>query len=176
MSDTRDVDGRMAQGWGGAKPNGVHVNVILGRRGSPTAAAMVSAFTSPRHGFTPILVCTGLDQPSYETLNPPTIMLNKSLPSSEFGETLIFGAAQLGIARGVLDVVADGLLSPDQDTVVFVSLWVDPGASEEAAVRDSAREAVRVAVAEAVTGREPGAVRRLIEQRDCLTHPLYGGE
>lgn len=176
MATAADLDGRMAQGWGGAPPNGVHVNVILGSRGSATAAAMASAFTSPREGFTPILVCTGVDQPSYETLNPPTIMLNKSLPSSAFAETLIFGAAQLGIARGVLDSVADGLLDANQDTVIFVSLWVDPDASSETAVRDSTHEAVRGAVAEAVNGREPAAVRRMVQQRHSLTHPLYGGE
>lgn len=174
MPAPTDIDGRIAQGWGGTGPNGVHVNVILARRGSPSAAAMVTAFTSPRPGFTPILVCTGADQPSYETVNPPTILVNKVAPASERAETLLFGAAQVGVARGVLDAVAAGLVEGDQETVVFVSLWLDPDASAEVAVRDGAREAVRAAVAEAVTGRAPAAVQRMVEQRDDLTHPYYG--
>lgn len=175
MPARRDIDGRIAQGWGGAAPNGVHVNVILARRGSPTAAAMINAFTAPSPGFAPIVVCTGIDQPSYQTVNPPTIMLNKAAPGSEFAETLIFGAAQLGIAQGVLDSVAAELLDADQETVVFVSVWIDTDADDETAVRDSAREATRAATAEAVAGRDPSAARALVDGRDSLRHPFYSG-
>jgi formaldehyde-activating enzyme len=175
MTVPADIDGRFAQGWGGVQPNGVHVNVILAHRGTPTAAAMVNAFTSPGDGYTPILVCTGVDQPSYETVNPPTIMVNKTAPASAFAETLTFGAAQVGVARGVLDAVADGVLAADQNTVVFVSLWLDPVADAEDAVCVSARHAVRAALGEAVAGRDPLAVRRMVDQRDILTHPYYGG-
>jgi len=175
MTAHADIDGRIAQGWGGAKPNGVHVNVILARRGSPTAAAITTAFTSPSPGFTPVVVCTGVDQPSYETVNPPTILLTKVAPATELAETLIFGAAQVGTARGVLDAVADGLLTADQETIVLVSLWIDPEAADESAVLDSARQAVHAAVREAASGREPAAAQHLVESRDSLTHPFYGG-
>jgi 5,6,7,8-tetrahydromethanopterin hydro-lyase len=175
MPSRRDIDGRIAQGWGGAAPNGVHVNVILARRGSPTAAAMTSAFAAPSAEFTPIVVCTGIDQPSYETVYPPTIMLNKSRPASEFAESLIYGAAQVGIAQGVLDSVADQLVDADQETVVFVSLWFDAEAEDETAVRHSAREATRAAVGEAVVGRDPAAARRLVDSREDLRHPFYHG-
>jgi formaldehyde-activating enzyme len=175
MTSHTDIDGRIAQGWGGAKPNGVHVNVILARRGSPTAAAMTTAFTSPSPGFTPIVVCTGADQPSYETVNPPTILLSKVAPTTERAETLIFGAAQVGTARGVLDAVADGLLEANQETVVLVSLWIDPQATDEPAVLDNARQAVHAAVSEAVSGRNPADAQRLVKNRDSLTHPFYGG-
>ena len=36
-----DLDGRIGEGWSGVAPNGSHVNVVLARRGSPTAAAAV---------------------------------------------------------------------------------------------------------------------------------------
>jgi|GEM_PF-390796 len=133
-----DVDGRIAQGWGGTSPNGVHVNVILARRGSPTAAAMITAFAAPSPGFCPIGVPVGPDQPSYETVNPPVILLNK-VPVDGFAETLVFGAATVGTAQGVLDCVADELLEADQETVVFVALWVDPAADDETAVKHAAR-------------------------------------
>jgi 5,6,7,8-tetrahydromethanopterin hydro-lyase len=136
---------------------------------------MTNAFTAPSPGFTPIVVCTGVDQPSYETVNPPTIMLNKAAPGSDFAETLIYGAAQLGIGQGVLDSVAAELLDADQETVVFVSVWIDADADDETAVRDSAREATRAATAEAVAGRDPAAARQLVDGRDSLRHPFYGG-
>lgn len=169
-----DLDGRISQGWGGRKPNGVHVNVILARRGSPTAAAMITAFASPSPGFCPIGVPVGPDQPSYETVNPPIIMLNKN-PVEGFAETLVFGAATVGTAQGVLDCVADGLLAADQETVVFVALWVDPAADDETAVKHAARDAVGAATREAACGRDRVATQRLVEGRDDLTHPFYGG-
>ena len=35
------LDGRIGEGWGGTSPNGAHLNVVLARRGSPTAAAAI---------------------------------------------------------------------------------------------------------------------------------------
>ncbi len=176
MSTQPDLDGRLAQGWGGAAPDGVHVNVLTARRGSPTAAAIATAFTSPSPGFTPILASLGRDQASYETLQPPTVILNKSEPPGPFGAALISGAAQVGISQGVLDTVADGLLAADQETVVLVSVWVDPVADDETRVRDNARTATRRALQEALSGRDPYAVEQLVGNRDAVTHPFYAGD
>ena len=74
-----DLDGRVGEGWGGAPgANGSHVNVVLARRGTPTAAAILGTLTTPTPGHTPILVVVGEDQPSYEPVWPPTIMINKA--------------------------------------------------------------------------------------------------
>ena len=43
----------------------------------------------------------------------------------------------------MLDAVADGLLEPTGDLLVLVAVWVDPGASDETAVRLANRDAVR---------------------------------
>jgi 5,6,7,8-tetrahydromethanopterin hydro-lyase len=176
LTASRDIDGRISQGWGGAAPNGVHVNVILARRGSATAAAMIGAFTAPSPGFTPIVVCTGVDQPSYQTVQPPTIMLNKAAPATEFAESLVYGAAQVGIAQGVLDSVAADLLTADQESVVFVSLWIDADSDDESAVRHSAHQATRAAIKEAVCGPDPVAVHDLVESRKNVRHPFYHGD
>ena len=37
-----ELDGRIGEGWGGDVPNGSHVNVVLARRGSVTAAAALT--------------------------------------------------------------------------------------------------------------------------------------
>ena len=169
-----DIDGRIGQGWGGTAPNGSHVNVVLAQRGSPTAAAATTAFASPAPGHTPVLVCVGPDQPAYEAVVPPTIMTNKATAAEQRHQTMTWGAAQLGIAQGVLDAVADGLLAADLDTVVLVAVWVDPAADDESAVRDANRSAMRAAVAAAVFGPSPEAVERLVRSRDALTNPFYG--
>lgn len=176
MTPDPNIDGAIGQGWGGVAPDGVHVNVVLGRRGSPTAAALLSAFASPSPGHTPVLVCVGPDQPSYEAVVPPTVMMNKATATEERHQTLTWGAAQLGIGQGALDAVADGLLAADLETLVFVAVWVDPAASDESAVRRAAREATRAGVAAAVEGPGAAAIERLVRERDTLANPFYHGE
>jgi formaldehyde-activating enzyme len=171
------LDGRIGEGWGGDPgPNGCHVNVVLGARGSATSASLLGTFTTPAPGHTPILVVVGESQDSYEPVWPPTIMINKATAIEERHQTITWGAAQLGIAQGVLDAVADGLLEPNGDLVVFVCVWVDPAASDETAVRNANRQAVRKAISVAVNGRDPAAARALVERRNTVTSPFYGGQ
>jgi formaldehyde-activating enzyme len=169
-------DGRIGEGWGGNPgPNGSHINVVLAERGSPTAAALLTTFASPSPGHTPILVVVGEDQAHYEPVWPPTIMINKATALEDRHQTITWGAAQLGIARGVLDAVADGFLEATDDVLVFVAVWVDPAASDETRVRDANREAVRKAIEVAVRGRDPEAAAALVTRRDEVTSPFYGG-
>ncbi|MBQ6642658.1 MAG: formaldehyde-activating enzyme [Saccharopolyspora sp.] len=173
---TRSSDGRIAQGWGGRKPNACRAIVVLARRSGTAVAGLVTSLTRPADRLAPILVSAGPDHPFCETVQPPTLLVGHEVANTARSATLIGGACQVGVAQGVLDSVADGLLEPDQETLVFVSLWLDHDAEDETAVRWSAREAVGLAVREAVHGLPKDAARRLVEQRDNLTHPHYGGE
>lgn len=171
-----DLDGRIGEGWGGAPgPNGSHVNVVLAERGTATAAGLLTTFTSPSPGHIPILVVVGEDQAHYEPVWPPTIMINKATALEDRHQTITWGAAQLGIAQGVLDAVADGLLPATDEVLVLVCVWVDPAATDETAVRDANRVAVRTALEVAVCGRDPEAAASLVARRDQLTSPFYGG-
>jgi 5,6,7,8-tetrahydromethanopterin hydro-lyase len=176
MSPEPDIDGRIGQGWGGISPNGAHANVVLARRGTATGAALMTTFTSPAPGHTPVLVCVGAAQQSYEAVVPATIMMNKATATTERHQTITWGAAQLGIGQGVLDAVADGLLAADHDTIVFVAIWIDAEADDETAVREASRAAMRAGVADAVDGAGPAAIERLVTGRDALANPFYGGE
>ncbi|MGI8506953.1 MAG: formaldehyde-activating enzyme, partial [Solirubrobacteraceae bacterium] len=79
-------------------------------------------------------------------------------------------------AQGVLDAVADELLEPSDEVLVLVCVWVDPAASDETAVRQANRAAVRKAIGVAVQGRDPDAARALVARRDQLTSPFYRGD
>ena len=171
-----ELDGRIGEGWGGVKPNGSHVNVVLAHRGSVTAAAAISMFAQPSVGHTPVLVCVGPDEDHYEPVWPPTLMMNKATVTTESHQTITWGAAQLGIGQGVLDAVADGLIEASGDLFVLVAVWVDPTASDETAIRLSNRTAVRKAIETCVKGRDERAVARLVADRDKLKNPFYSGE
>lgn len=171
-----DLDGRIGEGWGGLSPNGSHVNVVLARRGSPTAAAAISMFAHPTPGHMPVLVCVGPDQPSYEPIWPPTLMMNKATAIDDRLQTLTWGAGQLGLGQGVLDAVADGLIEASGDLIVLVALWVDARADDETALKLAARHAVRKAIGTCVNGRDPKAAARLVAERDRLRNPFYSGD
>jgi formaldehyde-activating enzyme len=175
VSSLEELDGRIGEGWSGVAPNGSHVNVVLARRGSPTAAAAVSMLALPSPGHTPVLVCVGPTQQEYEPVWPPTLMMNKATALDERHQTMTWGAAQLGIGQGVLDAVADGLLEATGDLYVLVAVWVDPRADDEKAVRAANRAAVRTAIGVCVEGRDPAAAARLVAERDSVTNPFYGG-
>jgi formaldehyde-activating enzyme len=173
----RDFDGRVGEGWGGDPgPNGCHVNVVLGERGSPVAAALLGTFTTPSAGHTPILVVVGETQDTYEPVWPPTIMINKGTAIEDRYQTITWGAGQLGIARGVLNAVAEGLIPSSGDLIVLVCVWLDPDASDETMVRDAARDATLNALRQAVNGRDPEAARDLVARRDSVTSPFYRGK
>ena len=171
-----ELDGRIGEGWSGEAPNGSHVNVVLAQRGSPTAAAAISMFAHPAPGHTPVLVCVGETPADYEPVWPPTLMMNKGTALDERHQTMTWGAAQLGIAQGVLDSVADGLLETSGDVLVLVAVWVDPAAHDETAVRKANRSATRKAIGVCVEGRDQAAAAALVERRDSVQSPFYSGE
>lgn len=169
-----DYDGLIGEGWSGVDPDGAHVNVVLAQRGSATAAALVSTFTSPAAGFTPILVVVGEDKDHYEPVWPPTIMINKEQALEPRHQTITWGAGQLGIAQGVLDAVADGLIPCSGDLYVFVAIYIDPGATDETAVRAASRAATLKGVRTAREGRGDAA-QQLVDRRDTVTSVFYSG-
>jgi len=172
MTDT--LDGRIGEAWAGEVPNGSHINLVLARRGSPTAAAAAAVLASPRPGHVPFLACLGPGT----LVRPVTIVVNKStLDGGSLGR-MTWGAAQLGIAQGVLDAVADGTLDAAEagEVVLLIALWVDPEATHETALRRANRDATRAAIADALAPPDEGAVRALVERREAAANAYYGGE
>ena len=111
-----ELDGRMGEGWGGHAPNGSHVNVVLARRGSPTAAAAISMLANPSPGHTPVLCCVGETPEQYEPIWPPTLMMNKATashkparssfrPTIEHLETRECLSATVGLVGNTLSIV-----------------------------------------------------------------------
>src|ERR1700744_5151886 len=101
-------------------------------------------------------------------------MINKETALKPLHQKITWGAAQLGIAQGVLDAVAEGLIPCSGDLLVFVAIYIDPGASDETAVRVASRAATLKGVRTARHGRGDAA-QALVERRDVVTSPFYSG-
>ena len=167
------VDGSFGEAWSGDVPNGSHVNLVIGRRGSPTAAAAAAAFASPGPGHAPVMACLGAGN----AVRPATIVLNKATVASDLHGRITWGAAQFGIAEGVMDAVADGLIDPADagEVVILVAVWVDPAASDETAVRAANRDAARRALDDALRGDRRDRIGELLALRGSATNAFYSG-
>ena len=175
MTPPGRLDGRIGEGWSGVDPDGAHVNVVLAERGTATAASLLGTFTSPAPGHAPILVVVGETKDRYEPVWPPTIMINKETALEPRHQKITWGAGQLGIAQGVLDAVADGLVEASDDLIVFVAIYIDPGASDETAVRAASRAATLKGIRTAVSGRDAAETQLLVQRRDSVRNPFYSG-
>jgi 5,6,7,8-tetrahydromethanopterin hydro-lyase len=166
-------DGRIGEAWSGEVPNGSHINVIVGRRGSPTGAAVAGALANPRPGHLPFLACVELGV----AVRPTTVIVNKCTHESPEQARMTYGAAQLGIAQGVLDAVANGVLPAEEaaELVLLVPVWVDPDAHDETAVRLANRTATRAAIEDALAPPSADDVRALAGRREQAQNAYYSG-
>jgi 5,6,7,8-tetrahydromethanopterin hydro-lyase len=168
-----ELDGRLGEAWSGDRPNGSHINVVIAKRGSPTAAAIVGALASPRPGHVPFLAVLE----SGVLVRPITVVVNKVTIGPDPHGPITWGAGQLGIAQGVLDAIADGVLDAGVagSIVVLVALWVEEAAHDETAVRKATRKATRTALEDAVTDRDAAFVRGVVDRREQASSYYYRG-
>jgi 5,6,7,8-tetrahydromethanopterin hydro-lyase len=122
-----------------------HVNTVLGERGGPVGTAWATALATPRAGHVPFVAVV---QPGL-AVQPMTLFVNKAPIEPGLHADLTWGAAQAGVAAGVANALAAGVVDRDHagELVVIAAVWVNPAAEDEDAVfannRDATLEALR---------------------------------
>lgn len=140
---------RVGEGFAGDGAHVAHVTTVLGERGGPFEGAWTAALASPRPGHAPFLVVV---QPGL-ALQPPTLFVNKATIADQRHAHLTWGAAQAGVARGVMDALSGGVIDPSAvgELLLLVSAWVDPAADDADLVyrhnRSATFDALRLAAA-----------------------------
>jgi 5,6,7,8-tetrahydromethanopterin hydro-lyase len=123
----------------GSGVDAAHVNTVLGVAGGPVATAWVTALATPRAGHAAFVaaVAPGI------AVRPFTLFVNKATIAGERHGKMTWGAAQAGVAGGVLDAVAEGIIAPEQaaDLLLITAVWVDPEAADDSAVYRNNRQA-----------------------------------
>ncbi len=135
----------------GEGPNAAHVNTVLGRKGGPVEAAWATALATPRQGHVPFVVAY---RPSL-AVKPSTLFVNKADMRGERHAALTWGAAQAGVARGVLAAVGEGAVPAGEvdDLLLVAAVWVAWDADDEASVYEHNAEATLGALAAGAEGR-----------------------
>ena len=169
-----EMDGRIGEAWSGTAPDGSHINLVIARRGSPTAAAIVGALAAPRPGHVPFLAVVE----SGVLVRPITVVVNKVTLGPDPHDRITWGAAQLGISQGVLDAVADARIDPAAAgaLVLLAAVWVDPAATDETAVRKANRAATRAAIEDALTDKDSKFVQNVAGRREHAANGYYKGK
>jgi 5,6,7,8-tetrahydromethanopterin hydro-lyase len=142
---------------------------VLGPREGPVGSAWATALATPTTGHAAFVVVLRPSLP----VKPLTLFVNKAAIASDAHARLTWGAAQAGVAGGVADAVADGLVrAEDVDALALIAaVWVDPAARDADAVYRNNRAATRAALA-AGRAREP-ALADVLSARARPWNPFF---
>jgi 5,6,7,8-tetrahydromethanopterin hydro-lyase len=142
---------QIGEGFAGDGPNAAHVNTVLGRTDGPVGTAWATSLATPRQGHVPFVV---VRRPNM-AVKPATLFVNKADIRGDRHAALTWGAAQAGVAQGVLQAVADGVVPAGEvdDLVLIAAVWVDWAAAEEEEVYANNLRATREALAAGAEGR-----------------------
>ena len=127
------------EGFAGSGADAAHVNTVLGRRDGPVGTAWATALASPSVGHVPFVVVARPNLP----VVPFTLFVNKASIAGDRHGVLTWGAAQAGVAAGVID---SAFGDEHSELCLIVAVWVSPQASDEEAVFEHNRAATTAAI------------------------------
>ena len=145
------------------------MNTVLGRKGGPVETAWATALATPRQGHIPFVAVLRPNMP----VKPATLFVNKADIRGDRHAELTWGAAQAGVAQGVLEAVADGTIPAGEvdDLILIAAVWVDWAADDEEAIYSGNVEATRGALAAGAEGRP--AIEELLALRSEPANPFF---
>src|SRR3954452_2152738 len=131
-----------------------HVDLLIGSKSGPVGEAFAEALINQKEGHTNLLAVVAPNLPA----KPDTIMANKVTIKGATQAVQMFGPAQAGVARGVVDAVRDGVIPADQvdDLCIIVGVFIHWEATDDKKIFDYNYEATKESIARAM-GSEPRA-------------------
>ena len=159
----------IGEGFVGEGVDAAHVNTVLGPREGPVGVAWATALATPRQGHVPFVAVV---RPGLAVL-PMTLFVNKAAIGPGRHGDLTWGAAQAGVAGGVADAVAEGVIARAAvgDLVLIAAVWVNPAAADEEAVYANNRAATLTALRNGAAGRPD--IDEVLAARDEPRNPFF---
>lgn len=160
---------QIGESFVGQGVNAAHINTVFGHREGPAGVAWATALATPSQGHVPYVVVLKPSLP----VKPLTLFVTKAAPANDTHGTMIWGAAQAGVAGGVADAVAEGYINKSDldDTVIITAVWVNPGADDADAVYNNNREATRTALMNGAQNLP--SIEDVLDNRALPHNPYY---
>jgi 5,6,7,8-tetrahydromethanopterin hydro-lyase len=148
-----------------------HIDLLIGPKDGPVGEAFASALINQKEGHTNLLAVVAPNLPA----KPDTIMANKVTLKGANQVMHMFGPAQAGVARGVVDAVSEGIIPQDQveNLCIIVGVFIHWDAADDKKIFDWNREATKQSVARAM-GAEPSA-QQVVDGAAEARHPFAAG-
>jgi 5,6,7,8-tetrahydromethanopterin hydro-lyase len=145
-----------------------HIDLVMGPRGSAAEIAFCNTLTNQKRGDNALLA---LVAPNLMA-KPMTLLFNKVEIKNATQATQMFGPAQRGVAKAVVDSVKAEIIPEAEAENVFicVGVFIHWEAKDDTKIQDWNYEATKIAIARAVKG-EP-KIADVIAQEDVMQHPL----
>jgi 5,6,7,8-tetrahydromethanopterin hydro-lyase len=145
-----------------------HIDLIIGPRGSPAETAFCNALTNQKRGDNALLALVAPNLPC----KPYTVMFNKVEIKDAKQAIQLFGPAQRGIAKAVIEVVKEGLIQQADvnDIFICVGVFIQWDADDDNKIQDWNYQATKLALTRAIQG-EP-TIAEIIQKAETTLHPL----
>jgi 5,6,7,8-tetrahydromethanopterin hydro-lyase len=145
-----------------------HIDLIMGPRGSAAEIAFCTTLTNQKRGDNALLA---LVAPNLMA-KPNTVMFNKVEIKNEKQVNQMFGPAERGVAKAVVDSVKEGVIPLEEanDVFICVGVFIHWDAQDNNKIQDWNYEATKLAIKRAVAGEPTPA--EVIAQEDVQHHPL----
>lgn len=145
-----------------------HIDLIMGPRGSAAEAAFCNTLTNQKRGDNALLA---LVAPNLMA-KPATVMFNKVEIKNKKQVTQMFGPAERGVAKAVVDCVKEGIIPQAEVDNVFicVGVFIHWDAEDNDKIQDWNYQATKLAIQRAIEGSP--TVAEVIAREDVEHHPL----
>jgi 4-hydroxy-tetrahydrodipicolinate synthase len=159
---------RIGEALAGEEPEVAHIDLLIGKKDGPVGAAIAHAKASPALGHEPLFA---IIEPNL-AVKPPTLLVPTVSIKGMRDASLVYGPAQAGAAKAVVDSVADGTIpqSALDEIVIIANIFVHPAAVDRKRVYINNYKAMRHAVRRAIEGW-PSA-QELTENKELAKHPF----
>jgi len=145
-----------------------HIDLIIGPRGTPAETAFANSLTNNKDGFTALLAVVAPNLMA----KPATCMFNKVTIKGAKQAVQMFGPAQHGVAKAVMDCVAEGTIPEDEadDLFISVGVFIHWLAEDDKKIQEYNYTATKESIERAISG-EP-KTKEVVDSRDSAEHPF----
>jgi 4-hydroxy-tetrahydrodipicolinate synthase len=130
---------RMGSATSGEGKEMVHIDLIMGKKGSPLGLAYATQLTHPRHGHESL---TTILEPNL-TVRPSTLIVPAMELKNLRQANMIYGPTQSAVAKAIVDNIESKIISEDivKDYLMMIKIYVPPNAVDRQKLYENNYEA-----------------------------------